>query len=129
MHGHPGNQAGQVERVKPMEPSPRTRLDGRRSRFGKGSPASGETPLLVWVWQGALIRFVVAALTGVVILLLLSLLPMTPLFVPGWRGSWVFSAAAWAALGPAVVVLWMLARSLAVHRGVRMGTTGSADSS
>ena len=47
-----------------------------------------------------------------VVLLLLSLLPMTPLFVPSLRGIWMFSAAFWAATVPVVVAVWILIRSL-----------------
>jgi len=47
-------------------------------------------------------------MTGAVVLVVLSLLPMT-MFWPGpLKGAWMLKAAAWAALGPVLVGFWMV---------------------
>ena len=46
-----------------------------------------------------------------VLLVIVSLLPMTPAWPPVWHGSWTLIAAAWIALTPVVAAVWMLARS------------------
>lgn len=46
-----------------------------------------------------------------VALLLVSLLPLTPLWPGGWQGRWTFVAAAWIALGPVVAAAGLLASS------------------
>ena len=43
-----------------------------------------------------------------VLLLLASLLPLTPLWPAAWRGAWALTAASWATLGPVLVAIIML---------------------
>lgn len=43
-----------------------------------------------------------------VLLLLASLLPLTPLWPSAWRGAWALTAASWATLGPVIVASIML---------------------
>jgi hypothetical protein len=46
-----------------------------------------------------------------VLILEVSLIPLTRLWPAGWRGVWALDVAAWATIGPVVVALWMLFRS------------------
>jgi hypothetical protein len=48
-------------------------------------------------------------LVTAVILLILTLIPLTNLWPPAWHGLWVRQAAAWAALGPVLVACGMVA--------------------
>lgn len=59
-------------------------------------------------WGGAATRGR-RAFAAAVAALLLSLVPLTPVWPAPWRGRWAFAAAALFALGPALVVLHMLA--------------------
>jgi hypothetical protein len=47
-----------------------------------------------------------------VIVLSATLMPLTGLWPPGWGGLWALHVAAWAALGPVVVAIGMLADGL-----------------
>lgn len=47
-------------------------------------------------------------LLSTVIVLIVSLIPLTGLWPTAWKGRWVFEAAAWAALGPVLAALYML---------------------
>jgi hypothetical protein len=42
-----------------------------------------------------------------VVVLLLSLVLLTPAWPPAWRGAWIADVLAWCALGPPAVALWM----------------------
>lgn len=56
------------------------------------------------------------AMTIAVTLLIVTLLPLTGLWPPALGGLWALRAAAWAALGPVVVAVWVLFRSVVPHR-------------
>lgn len=47
-----------------------------------------------------------------VILVILSLVPLSGLFPASWKGLWTFQAATWAATGPVLAALWMLSKAL-----------------
>ena len=49
-------------------------------------------------------------LYAAVLLVIASLLPLTPAWPPAWRGSWTLVAAAWIALTPVAAAAWMLVR-------------------
>ncbi len=57
-------------------------------------------------------RWLVAA----VLLLLLSLVPLTGLWPDAWAGRWMLQGAAWASLGPVIVVTFMLIRLISRER-------------
>jgi hypothetical protein len=47
-------------------------------------------------------------MTAAVVLVVLSLLPMTMFWPGSLKGVWMLKAAAWAALGPVLVGFWMV---------------------
>ena len=47
-------------------------------------------------------------LYATVLLVIASLLPLTPVWPMAWRGSWILTAAAWIALTPVAAAVWML---------------------
>jgi hypothetical protein len=64
----------------------------------------GERAVRGWRWMSA-----------AVLLLLVSLLPISGLWPAAWRGVWALHFAAWAALAPVLVVAGMLTAAFAVH--------------
>ncbi len=62
-----------------------------------------------------------AWLTGAILALQLSLIPLTNLWPAAWAGRWALWLAAWAAMGPVVVALGLLIG----HGGRRVGRTDS----
>lgn len=65
--------------------------------------------------------WVVVPLVGAVLLLLASLLPLTLVFPPGWRGPWVLPLAAWATLPPTLALLGVGAALIRLRRRAANG--------
>jgi hypothetical protein len=55
-------------------------------------------------------------LVATVLVLLLSLVPLTGLWPVAWAGRWMLQVAAWASLGPVIVVILMLIRLISRER-------------
>lgn len=52
-------------------------------------------------------------MSAAVLLVIASLVPMTPIWPMAWRGAWIGIVVAWAALGPVLAAAGMLAQSIA----------------
>lgn len=61
-----------------------------------------------------------AFFAAAVLVLLLSLVPLTAFFPPAWSGRWTFEVAAWAAPWPAVAALAMMAAGIRSRRAVQV---------
>lgn len=53
-------------------------------------------------------RWIRNAMNGAVLIVLLTLIPLSPLWPTAWSGRWTFEVAAWASAGPILVALLML---------------------
>lgn len=83
------------------------------------------TVLIVWLHQQSQIRSAwVGPGIATILLLLASLLPLTPFFPAGWRGIWVLRLAAAVALLPAIALSlfwWQMRKGLESHDLLRRG--------
>lgn len=69
------------------------------------------------VWSHRVVPHV-GGVTAVILLLLISLMPLTGVWPGSWSGLWTRQFAAWVSIGPVTVVLWFWAQRLVKRRRV-----------